>query len=85
MACSSTCPTQDHESFGACMRSKNLSLQVEVPGTGYSPSKNKAWDKRIDSYKDARRQGVLPASTKSSDIQNAVQASDRAGRPLKAQ
>ena len=26
MACSSSCPTQDHETFGQCLRAKNLQI-----------------------------------------------------------
>lgn len=85
MACSSTCATQDHESFGACLRAKNLKTHVETPGTGYSPAAYKKWDKRIDSYKEARAQGILPSGTKQSQIDAAVKASDSTGQAFVAQ
>lgn len=84
MACASSCKTKTHASYGECLRDKGLSIQVEVPGTGYSPAKNKAWDSRIDAYKDARRQGVAPAGTKRSQIDAAVRASDSAGEAFTA-
>ena len=85
MACSTGCPTQDHRSFGECLRSKALQVDVAVPGTGYDPAKNRAWDSRIDSYKEARRQGVQPPGTRKSQIDAAVRASDAAGEPFRAQ
>ena len=85
MACSSSCSTRDHQSWGDCVRSKGIKTQVETPGTGYDPAKNKAWDKRIDAYKDARAEGIQPASSKAADIQAAVRHSDATGTAFRAQ
>lgn len=85
MACSTGCPTQDHRSFGECLRGKALQVDVAVPGTGYDPARNKQWDSRINAYKDARRQGVAPAGTRKSQIDAAVKASDTLGEPFRAQ
>ena len=84
MACSSSCLTQDHESWGACVRSKNLKSAVSIPGKDYDRSGQKSWDRRIDSYKQARSEGIQPASTKSSDIAAAVKTSDATGTAYKA-
>jgi hypothetical protein len=85
MTCSSSCPTRDHETFGECLRSKNIQANVAVPGTGYDPARNKRWDSRIDSYKEARSHGVQPAGTKRSQIDAAVKASDATGEAFVAQ
>lgn len=85
MACATSCLTQDHDSYGACLRSKNLKTHVETPGTGYSPAAYKRWDKRIDAYKDARANGIQPAGTKQSQIDAAVKASDASGQAFQAQ
>lgn len=85
MACSSSCLTQDHKSWGDCVRSKGIKTHVETPGTGYDPAKNKAWDKRIDSYRSAREQGIQPKSTKAADIQKAVRVSDSTGTAFSAE
>lgn len=79
MACSSNCTTGPHETFGACLRAKNLKTAVSIPGNGYDRSAQAKWDKRIDSYKSAREQGIQPMSTKSADISQAVRASDATG------
>jgi hypothetical protein len=85
MACSSSCSSQDHPSYGACLRAKALQVDVAVPGTGYSPARNKAWDSRIDSYKEARSHGIAPAGTRKSQIDAAVKASDATGEAFVAQ
>ena len=85
MACSSACPAPGtHASYGACLRAKALQVDVAVPGTGYDPARNRAWDSRIDAYKDARRQGVQPPGTKKSQIDAAVRASDATGEAFVA-
>ncbi len=80
MACSSSCLTPGaHETWGACVRAKNLKTAVSIPGKDYDRSGQKAWDRRIDSYKAARAEGIQPASTRASDIQTAVKTSDATG------
>lgn len=85
MACSSGCPTQDHASFGQCLRSKNLKTAVSIPGNGYDRSREKAWESRIDSYRSAKEQGIQPASSRSSDIRQAVEHSNTTGQAFIAQ
>jgi hypothetical protein len=41
-------------------------------------------DKELSAYREARKQGIQPATTKMKDIQNAVRASDLIGRAAKA-
>lgn len=84
MACSSSCYTKDHASYGECLRSKNLKTQVSVPGRDYDRSGQPAWDKRIDAYKQARSEGIQPASTKAADIKKAVAVSDATGSAYQA-
>lgn len=72
--CSSACITKDHESFGACMRSKRLTLSPRINET-YSTAQT-AWDKELDSYAYARSQGVEPEGTKQSKIDAALKAAE---------
>lgn len=67
----------DYPSYGAYLRSKNLSID-----TGYDG--RKAWDAEITAYKEARRQGVQPAGTKMQQIQDAMIVSDTAGKAYDA-
>ena len=41
-------------------------------------------DKELSAYREARKQGIQPATTKMKDIQTAVRASDLIGRAAKA-
>lgn len=77
--CSTGCLTKDHESFGSCVRSKNLKSAVSIPGKDYDRSLQPSWDKRINAYKQARSEGIQPQSTRSADIQKAVAISDATG------
>ena len=85
MACSSSCYTKDHQSYGECLRAKNLKTAVSIPGKDYDRSHQPAWDKRIDAYKQARSEGIQPRSTKASDIRAAISHSDKTGTAFQAQ
>lgn len=85
MACSTGCLTPgSHKTWGECVRSKNLKNAVSIPGNNWDRSVQNQWDRRIDSYKSARSQGIQPASTKSGDIHKAVEASESTGQAFKA-
>jgi hypothetical protein len=68
-----------------CFGCKALTLQMN---TGDANSKkampNKAFNKELDAYKEARAQGIQPAGTTMSKIQEAVQASETLGRAYDA-
>jgi len=64
--CSSSCLKKDHETWGECVRSKGLQLSPAV-NDSYS-TKQKAWDRELDNYESARRQGLDPAGTKQHHI-----------------
>lgn len=84
--CSSGCRTQNHVSYGECMRSKNPRVvgANAAKGIGFNRTASKAWDKELDFYASAVRQGIQPASTRTPDIQQAVEASESLGRPWDA-
>ena len=77
--CRTGCPTQDHESWGECARASNIGISNEV-----AASTIKNTDKELSAYRDARKLGIQPASTKMKDIQKAVRASDVIGRAAQA-
>lgn len=76
MACSTGCRTKDHASFAACMRSKR-------PATAGLGSQDRTaqqkWDRDLDAYRDARRQGIQPAATSRASVDRAVAISDATG------
>lgn len=74
--CSSTCPTKDHKTFGECIRAKGLQLSPAVSDS-YG-SRQRAWDKELDSYESAVRQGLSPAGTKQKHVDAAIREADAA-------
>jgi hypothetical protein len=78
MTCRTGCPTQDHASFAECARS------ISVMGLGESGRKNRAWDNELSDYREARRQGIQPASTRRAGIDEALRLSSIVDRPFNA-
>lgn len=67
-----------HATYGACLRSKNISVgQVDR-------TEQKQWDNEIKAYRAARAQGIQPRTTQLADVQAAVEISDRSGRAFDA-
>lgn len=46
---------------------------------------NKAFNKELDAYKQARAQGIQPSGTSMKKIEEAVRASETLGRPYNAE
>lgn len=84
-----TCKGENHPTFGACLRSKNIgfpgvfSTRSNGAGRG-NRSAQKAWDAEIDAYKAARKQGIQPAGTRMPQITAAVEASNAVGKAFDA-
>lgn len=72
--CSATCPTKNHMTFGECMRAKALKLSPRISDS-YG-TKQKAWDKELDSYESAVRQGVHPEGTTQAKIDKAMRKAE---------
>ncbi len=77
--CSTSCLTKDHQTFGECMRAKNLQLNPNLADTG----RTKAWDGELEAYRNARRQGVQPAGTTKAKVEEAMRISDATGQAFK--
>lgn len=76
--CRTGCPTQDHISWGECARASNLRVAYCGIGGG-DATEQKAWDGELDLYRQARKQGVQPDGTKTSQVMAALKASEAAG------
>lgn len=74
MTCSSSCRTQDHESWGECVRSKGLQI-----GDVANHDNHRKVEKELQTYRDARRQGVQPEGTRTSQIRVAMDVSEKTG------
>ena len=69
-----------------CFGCKGLGLQMNA---GDADSRkfmsNKAFNKELDAYKEAKAQGIQPAGTSMRKIREAVEASDKLGRAYNAE
>ena len=80
MSCASSCKTQDHPSYGACLRSKGLAVTgLESTNPSFSRDRSKAWDSELDLYESAVKQGIQPETTERKDIEKAIAISDKTG------
>lgn len=78
--CSSRCPTQDHETFGACIRAKGLQLNPNLADTATS----KKFDGDLQRYRDVRKQGIQPDGTSAAQVERAERISQDIGQAYNA-
>lgn len=78
--CTSGCKTQDHASYADCLQSKNSSLKVMSP-SGYYQAAARFQQENVE-YRDARRNGIQPKSTKLEDVRSAVARSQKADKAV---
>jgi hypothetical protein len=85
MSCASSCKTQDHPSYGACLRSKGLAVTgLESTNPSFSRDRSKAWDSELDLYESAVKQGIQPETTERRDIEFALEKSQQTGTAFRA-
>ena len=73
--CSSSCRTRNHKSWGECVRDKKLHINPNLMDTNAS----KRWDRELEDYRSAKRQGVSPDGTTRKKIDEAMRISDEHG------
>lgn len=74
--CSSACLTKDHLTWGECVRDKGLQVSPAISDS-YG-SRQKQWDRELDGYESAVRQGLEPAGTKQHHVDAAFKEADAA-------
>lgn len=84
MACTTGCPTQSCESYGACLKGKSARVAYCNSATGQDYSAQKRHDNELSAYKDARAEGIQPSGTKLHQIENAKRISDATGTAFQA-
>lgn len=73
-----------YKTYGEYLRSKNIKIEGCRSHIGRDRSFSKANQRELDLYASARKQGVAPAGTKTSQIREALDISDRIGRAYNA-
>lgn len=74
--CSSSCLTKDHTTWGECVRAKGLQVSPAISDS-YS-TKQRSWDRELDNYESAVRQGLSPAGTKQHHVDAAIKEAEAA-------
>ena len=86
MSCSKGCPSPgSHSSYGACLRDKGtVATGLGHVNPAFARDRQKAWDRELNEYAAARRQGIQPPTTRLADIRTAVAISNETGRAYRA-
>jgi len=79
MACRAGCQTQDHASWGECLRAAQVRTYHVAVSKGYDGTAQKKWDRELESYHSARKEGMRPDGTTTKKIEEAKRLSDKAG------
>lgn len=83
MACASSCRTQDHSSYGQCLRSQGLAVTgLESTSPSFTREASRKWDAELNSYAAARAEGLQPATTSQKDIDFARRKADELQKPV---
>lgn len=73
-----------HETFGACLRAKNIRIAYCQSAAGKDATTQRKWDAELQAFRDATAQGIEPAGTSMRQVQAAVEQSNRTGEAFKA-
>lgn len=82
--CSTGCLTQDHATWGECVRAKNTRVGWAASASGMDLTREKKWQRELDAYRSARAEGIQPGGTTMKKINEARDLSDMAGRAYSA-
>lgn len=77
--CTSNCLTQDHSSWGECVRAKGLKVAYCRSASGMDYTAQKKWDNDLGAYASARKQGIQPNTTSRADVDRAIRISNDSG------
>jgi hypothetical protein len=79
MVCSSGCLTQDHKSYGECLRSKRQMVGYARSAYGADKSKDNLHERELSLYRDLRSQGIQPDGTGMAKLKFAERMSSETG------
>ena len=77
--CTSGCPLQTCESYSACLRGKGVRVAYANSAGGWDYTKQKAHDRELSAYKEARAEGIQPGGTTIKQVERAKAISDATG------
>jgi hypothetical protein len=77
MACSTGCPTQDHKSYGDCLRGK--SLQIDKHALAHDMRGEARHTRALNDYRELREAGSLPTSPRWDHVETAKREAMKTG------
>lgn len=77
--CRQGCKTQDHDSWGECLRAAEVRTYHIAISKGFDGTAQKKWDRELAGFKAASDEGIRPDGTKWKSIDDARRRSDQAG------
>lgn len=82
MACAANCPTQDHKTYGECLRGKHLRVGYcrSASGEGGDYTAQKRHDAELATFRQAVAEGHSPESTRLVDSLTAIEYGNRTGQ-----
>lgn len=83
--CTAGCATQDCPSYGACLKGKGVRTVYANSAAGRDLTREKAWQKELDLYASARKQGIQPSGTSTEATRAALDVSDLTGSAYNAE
>lgn len=82
--CRTGCVEKSHSSYAECLRAGAPRISYANSANGLDRTQQQKWDAEIASYRQARAEGMQPASTKQKDIDAARRISDATGTAFRA-
>ena len=79
MTCRTGCRTKDHESYDECLKDAGVGTYLVKASMGQDGTEQKRWDRELNSYYNARMEGIQPDGTTTAKIDQAKELSDKAG------
>lgn len=76
MACTTGCKTRDHASYAECLRAKGTRPWMVSVSKGFDLDVQRRWDGELQSYRDARAEGIRPDGTTQAKVDAARRQSD---------
>lgn len=77
--CRSGCRTRDHSTWGECARRSQLKVGWAASASGLDKTADRQFDRELQSYADARADGIQPAATTRAAVREAYRVSELTG------
>lgn len=79
MTCRAGCKTKDHETYAECLQDAGIRTYLVRASMNEDGTAQKKWDRELESYRLARKEGIRPDGTTTRKIDEAKRLSDTAG------